>query len=163
MTTVPVVLSLGSNLGDRRVHIRRAVNALRGSVRVVRLSSLWETEPIDAPDGSPHYLNAVLAGYTALEPRELLGVTSRIELGQGRRRRHRNEPRPIDVDIVFYGSTMIRTHLLTLPHPRYHDRAFVTEPLRELGLGWIDPVDGLPVTRWSGAGQVVRCGAVLVR
>lgn len=158
MTRVPVVLSLGSNLGDRSLHIRRAVRALSASVRVVRVSSLWETEPVDARDGSRHFLNAVVAGYTSLDARELLGIATAIERSQGRVRRWRNEPRPIDIDIIFYGAHLVESDQLRIPHPRYRERAFVTEPLRELALGWVDPVDARPISRSSGSGHVERIG-----
>lgn len=158
MTRVPVVLSFGSNIGDRSLQIRRAVRALSSSVRVVRVSSLWETEPVDARDGSPHFLNAVVVGYTSLDPGDLLAAARAIERNQGRVRRWRNEPRPIDVDIIFYGAHLLGDDQLRIPHPRYRKRAFVTEPLHELALGWVDPVDGRPISRRSGIGHVERVG-----
>ena len=161
MRSVPVVLSLGSNLGDRGLHIRRAIAALDDAIRVVRLSSMWETEPVDAREDSQPYLNAVIAGYTKLSPEALLDSVATIERSQGRRRRHRNESRPIDIDVVLFGSRVIRRRSLTIPHPRYRERAFVTEPLRELTLPWAEPADGRPISRFSGAGRVEKMKGVL--
>lgn len=104
-------------------------------MRVVRVSGIRETEPVNAPP--PKYLNAVAAGYTTLGPEELMRELLAIERRLGRLRRGaRNEPRVIDLDLIFYGGERMRTKSLTLPHPRYREREFVTAPLRELGLGW---------------------------
>jgi 2-amino-4-hydroxy-6-hydroxymethyldihydropteridine diphosphokinase len=130
-----VIIALGSNLGDRRYHLRRAIDALSKSMRVVRVSSIHETAPVDAPSGSPPFLNMVVAGYTRLEAEELLAHMLDIETRLGRApRRVRNEPRVIDLDLILDGARRMRTRFLTLPHPRAHERAFVMEPLAELGL-----------------------------
>jgi len=126
-----VLIALGSNLGDRRYHLMRAIHALRDVMRVVRVSTIRETEPVDAPP--PSYLNAVVSGYTSATPEELLEGLQDIERRLGRVRRGiRNEPRVIDLDLIFHGGHRIRTKKLTLPHPRYRERAFVMEPLREV-------------------------------
>lgn len=131
---VTVVIALGSNLGDRRYHLLRALHALREVVRVVRVSSFHETEPVDAPAGSPPFLNAVLTGYTGLEPEALLEALLAIERRLGRTRRGvKNAPRVIDVDLIACGAKRMRTRELTLPHPRAHEREFVMGPLREIG------------------------------
>ena len=127
-----VVIALGSNLGDRRYNLLRAIHELRSFVRVVRVSSFHETEPVDTPAGSPSFLNAVLIGYTALEPLALLDALLAIESRLGRVRRRRNEPRHIDLDLIAYDAVRMRTPRLTLPHPRAHKREFVMAPLREL-------------------------------
>jgi 2-amino-4-hydroxy-6-hydroxymethyldihydropteridine diphosphokinase len=132
-----VVIALGSNLGDRRYHLLRAVDALGEIVRVVRVSSIRETAAVDAPSRSPAFLNMVIAGYTRLEPLDLLRQMLEIETRLGRaRRRVRNEPRVIDLDLILYGARRMRTRFLTLPHPRAHERAFVMEPMAELGMAW---------------------------
>jgi len=129
-----VVIALGSNLGDRRYHLLRAIDALSEIVRVVRVSSIRETAAVDAPPGSPSFLNMVIAGYTSLEPLDLLSGMLEIERRLGRApRRVRNEPRVIDLDLILYGARRMRTRFLTLPHPRAHERAFVMEPMEELG------------------------------
>jgi 2-amino-4-hydroxy-6-hydroxymethyldihydropteridine diphosphokinase len=128
-----VVVGLGSNLGDRPYNIRRALEALGRVMRVVRVSALHETEPVDAPAASPRFLNGVVVGYTLLGPEELLAELQAIEKRLGRApRRVRNEPRVIDLDLVLYGARRMRTGALTLPHPRAHGRAFVLKPLREV-------------------------------
>jgi 2-amino-4-hydroxy-6-hydroxymethyldihydropteridine diphosphokinase len=119
------VIALGSNLGDRAWNLRRAIAAL--PVRVVRVSAFFETEPVDAPP--PMFLNAVVIGHTRLGPHALLHALLALEKRLGRTRRGiRNEPRVIDLDLIAYGPTRIRTPELTLPHPRARQRAFVMQP-----------------------------------
>lgn len=133
MSTTSVVIALGSNLGDRRYNLLRAVHALRRHVHVVRMSTIHETAPVDAPEGSPRFLNMVIAGYTSLAAEELLDAILGIETKLGRRRRGvRNEPRVIDLDLILHGAHRRRSAKLTLPHPRAAERAFVMEPLREI-------------------------------
>lgn len=122
------------------MNLRRAVSELGRVIHLVRLSSVYETEPVEAPPGSPRFLNMVVVGYTKLAPEQLLEQLQGIERKLGRVRTTRNAPRPIDLDIILYGATVMRTPRLTLPHPRYRDRAFVLQPLRELNLSWRDPV-----------------------
>jgi 2-amino-4-hydroxy-6-hydroxymethyldihydropteridine diphosphokinase len=103
-------------------------------VRVVRVSTIHESEAVDAPPGSPPFLNLVLIGTSTLPPTELLARLLDIEKRLGRTRRGvRNEPRIIDIDLILHGATRMRTRTLTLPHPRAHEREFVMGPLRELG------------------------------
>jgi 2-amino-4-hydroxy-6-hydroxymethyldihydropteridine diphosphokinase len=127
-----VAIALGSNLGDRARNLRAAIDALRDVVRVVRISRVRETEPVDAPPGSPRFLNMAIAGYTSLSPEALLDALLEIETRLGRRRGIFNAPRTIDLDLIFHSATVRRTRKLTLPHPRYRERAFVLEPLREV-------------------------------
>jgi 2-amino-4-hydroxy-6-hydroxymethyldihydropteridine diphosphokinase len=131
-----VAVALGSNLGDRAWFLRRAIHELRSVVDVVRVSSFIETDPVDAPPGSPRFLNAVVAGATRLSPQQLLDALLAIESRLGRRRTVRNAPRVIDLDLIVHSAHRIRTQALTLPHPRFREREFVMAPLRELGLGW---------------------------
>jgi len=93
-----VLVALGSNLGDRALSLRRAIDALRNVIRVVRVSPFVDTDPVDAPPGSPRFLNAVVAGYTDLDPQSLLSALLAIETRLGRRRTTRNAPRVIDID-----------------------------------------------------------------
>jgi 2-amino-4-hydroxy-6-hydroxymethyldihydropteridine diphosphokinase len=128
-----VVIALGSNLGDRRYHLLRAVHAIGEVVRVVRVSSIHETEPVDAPP--PRYLNMVLTGYTSLTPEALLERLLSIETRLGRVRRGvHNEPRIIDIDLILHSGHRRRTKRLTLPHPRAFERAFVMDPWREISV-----------------------------
>jgi 2-amino-4-hydroxy-6-hydroxymethyldihydropteridine diphosphokinase len=137
-STRPVVLALGSNLGDRAWNLRRALHALRSVVNIVRVSAVHESAAVDAPEGSPPFLNLVLIGMTALSPTFLLSELLAIEKRLGRVRQGvRNEPRIIDIDLILHGATRMRTRALTLPHPRAHERQFVMEPLREISsLTW---------------------------
>jgi 2-amino-4-hydroxy-6-hydroxymethyldihydropteridine diphosphokinase len=128
-----VAIALGANLGDRALTLRRAIDELRKIVHVVRVSSFLETEPVDAPPGSPRFLNAAAIGYTSLTPLQLLEAMQSIESRLGRRRtRVRNAPRTIDLDLIFHSAHRARTPRLTLPHPRYREREFVMKPLREI-------------------------------
>jgi 2-amino-4-hydroxy-6-hydroxymethyldihydropteridine diphosphokinase len=127
-----IAIALGSNLGDRARNLRAAIDALRGVVRVVRISRVRETDPVDAPPGSPKFLNMAIAGYTSLSPEALLDALLDIERRLGRRRGIRNAPRTIDLDLIFHSANVRRTPKLTLPHPRYRERTFVLEPLREV-------------------------------
>lgn len=132
---VTTVIALGSNLGDRPYNLRRALHELRWFVRVVRVSAFHETVPVDAPAGSPAFLNAVLTGYTPLDPLALVDELLALEKRLGRVRRGvRNEPRVIDLDLILHGSTRMHTRRLTLPHPRAAERPFVLEPLREISV-----------------------------
>lgn len=129
-----VVIALGSNLGDRRLFLRRAIRELGRVVRLVRISSIYETAAVDAPPGSPDFLNMVVAGYTTLEPEALLDAMQEIERRLGRRRTIRNAARTIDLDLILYDARSMRTERLTLPHPRAREREFVMRPLREIGM-----------------------------
>jgi 2-amino-4-hydroxy-6-hydroxymethyldihydropteridine diphosphokinase len=126
-----VVIALGSNLGKREWYIRAAIKELRPVIHLVRVSSIRETEPVDA--APPRYLNCIVAGYTTLSPEALLRELQLIETRLGRHRAYRNAPRTIDLDLILHSANRRRTRELTLPHPRYRDRAFVLEPMRELG------------------------------
>jgi len=136
-----VLIALGSNLGDRALSLRRAIEELRHVIHVVRVSTFIETDPVDAPP--PKYLNAVVAGYTDLQPRPLLDALQAIETGLGRRRTTSNAPRVIDLDLILHSAHLVRTRSLTVPHPRYLGREFVRAPMRELELGWRDPATGV--------------------
>ncbi len=126
-----VVIALGSNLGDRAWNLRRAIREL--PIRVVRVSSFIETEPVDAPP--PMFLNAVVIGHTPLGPHALLAALLSLEKRLGRRRRGaHNEPRVIDLDLIAYDALRMRTRDLTLPHPRAFEREFVMRPWRELNM-----------------------------
>lgn len=127
-----VIVSLGSNLGNRDWFIRAAIEELRRVIHVVRVSRIRETEPVDAPP--PRYLNCVVLGYTELAPEALLRALQEIETRLGRRRPYRNAPRTIDLDLILHSANRRFTRELTLPHPRYGEREFVLQPMRELGL-----------------------------
>ena len=144
-----VAIALGSNLGDRAATLRRAVHELRRIVHIVRVSSFLDTEAVDAPPGSPRFLNAVAVGYTSLAPLQVLEAMQAIETKLGRRRtRVRNAPRTIDLDLIFHSAHRMRTRRLTLPHPRYRQREFVMKPLREV---WPTPSAAFSAAWRSGS------------
>lgn len=137
-----VYLSLGANLGDREGALREALAQLGAAgIKVLRVSSLYETEPRDVPD-QPWFLNAVAEAETELFPKMLLARTQSIEQAMGRRKTRPKGPRTIDIDILLYGNSVVDTEALVIPHPRMHERRFVLEPLSEL-----DPELRHPVTR----------------
>jgi len=150
--TVPAVLSLGSNLGDREGTIRAAVVAIAAtaSVTISAASSLVETaahKPNGIDDDAPAYLNAVLIIQTSLPPLELLAELERIERDFWRVRDERWGDRTLDIDIVSMGGVLLETERLTIPHPRAADRAFVLAPWLEIdpdaqltGRGRIEPL-----------------------
>lgn len=127
----PVLIALGSNLGDRAANLRASLRLMRESGIVPeRVSSVWESEPV--PAGQPPYLNAVAAVETGLAPLELLAALKAIEHALGRRPGPRWGPRPIDLDILFYGHAELSTPALVIPHPLVAERAFVLAPLSEI-------------------------------
>jgi 2-amino-4-hydroxy-6-hydroxymethyldihydropteridine diphosphokinase len=135
-----VYLSLGSNLGDRAAQIAQAVELLGAQgMRLVRQSSLYETEPLDLPDQG-WFLNCVIEAETDLMPRELLQSLLDIERYLGRVRRIPRGPRTIDVDILLFGSRVIRMPELEIPHPRMTERRFVLVPFAEISPAVRHPV-----------------------
>lgn len=130
MTTV--YLSLGSNLGSREENLRGAIAVLpQADVRVARISSIYETEPVDFVD-QPWFLNCVVEGETQLPPLELLHVLREIESRLGSKKEFAKGPRLLDIDILVYGDATIHTPELQVPHPRMTRRRFVLAPLAEL-------------------------------
>jgi 2-amino-4-hydroxy-6-hydroxymethyldihydropteridine diphosphokinase len=137
-----VYLGLGSNVGDREANLREALERLESAeIRVVRRSSLYETEPQDVRD-QPWFLNAVVEAETELFPLQLLGCTQNIEREMGRRRLTPKGPRNIDIDILFYGRSVINTADLEIPHPRVAQRRFVLEPFSEIAPEFRHPESG---------------------
>ena len=132
------VIALGSNLGDSKSIFSDAIIQIGKSVEVQSISKFYETIPVGGPE-QPNYLNAVLIGDTQMPPLELLTQLQSIENGAGRVREERWGPRTLDLDLIIYGDLLMKEELLTLPHPRAHERSFVLEPWVE-----IDPQAVLP-------------------
>ena len=136
-------VALGSNLGESRALMNRALAELRSfSDQPLLQSSLWQTRPVDCPPGSPAFLNAVagLVPHANETPETLLARLQRMERDFGRQPRQvRNEPRPLDLDLLTFRREVRTTATLTLPHPRAHLRRFVVEPLNEIAPDCILP------------------------
>lgn len=150
---VDAFVALGSNLGAREIRLAAAVARLRGTagIREVTVSPVYETDPV-GPGKQGAYLNAVASFRTTLEPRPLLECLQAIENDAGRRRgKRRNEPRTLDLDLLFYGDRCIAEPDLEVPHPRLHERPFVLEPLADLAPDLEHPRLGLRVREFAAA------------
>lgn len=153
-----VGLSLGSNLGDRLAHLRAALDRLKdigsGSHRLV--SSIYETEPVDCPDGSGAFYNAVVEILTGSAAREILEFCQGIEREMGRPDiRDRNSPRTIDLDLLYHEDGPVDDPDLVLPHPRMFERPFVLIPLAEIRPDLI-PIAAAPLLSDPGVRKVMR-------
>src|SRR6266404_4903834 len=132
MAEKTVYLSLGSNVGEREANLRAAIGALGDAdVLVTRVSSFYETEPVDFLEQA-WFLNCAVEGETELPALELLLDLRGIELQMGSKKLVAKEPRLIDMDILLYGAETIDTPELQVPHPRMHLRRFVLVPLAEI-------------------------------
>ncbi|WRX16407.1 Pterin-binding domain - like 1 [Theobroma cacao] len=127
-----VVIALGSNVGDRLHNFNEALQLMRKSgIKITRHACLYETAPAYVTD-QPRFLNSAVRAVTKLGPHELLGVLKKIEKDMGRTGGIRYGPRPIDLDILFYGKYRIGSDILTVPHERIWERPFVMAPLMDL-------------------------------
>lgn len=132
------VVSLGSNIGDRAAHLKRAVELLSvlPETKLVKVSGIIETEPVDVPKefSGMKFLNQAAVFETDLSPHEFSDRMHAIEDDMGRVRLVRNGPRTIDIDLIDFGGVKMDDPELTLPHPRARERDFVLVPLAELGV-----------------------------
>ena len=148
---VEAAIALGSNLGDRAGHLRRALAAVATlpGVASVTPSGFYETAPAPgSPQDQGDFLNAAALLSTTLPPEVMLEQLLEIEARLGRPPRAERQhwgPREIDLDLLFHGPIVLDQPGLTLPHPRMHERAFVLDPLVEVAPGWVHPVTGLSV------------------
>jgi 2-amino-4-hydroxy-6-hydroxymethyldihydropteridine diphosphokinase len=127
-----IYLSLGSNLGNRAANLERAIAALpKIAVRVLRRSSIYETEPVDLI-AQPWFLNCVVEAVTSLGPRQLLEALQTIERQLGSKKLVPRGPRIIDLDVLFYSAEVIHEAGIEIPHPRMAERKFVLVPLSEI-------------------------------
>jgi 2-amino-4-hydroxy-6-hydroxymethyldihydropteridine diphosphokinase len=125
-------VALGANLGDAVGTVQQALRDVAGlsETQLVNASSLYRSAPYEAQ--GPDFINAVALVNTQLSPLALLHALQALELQHGRERPYLNAPRTLDLDVIFYGDVVLETPELTLPHPRWHERAFVLRPLAEV-------------------------------
>lgn len=142
------VLSIGSNMGDREENLKRAVLRLseNGAISDIRVSSIYETEPVGYENQS-YFYNICVSFLTDLTPISVLDFIQGIEQELLRVRTIKNGPRTIDLDILLYGERTIEEERLIVPHPRMYERAFVLVPLTEIGLYDGDIPDGKSVKK----------------
>jgi 2-amino-4-hydroxy-6-hydroxymethyldihydropteridine diphosphokinase len=125
-------IGLGSNLGDRRATLQRAVDQLEAGGDVTAVSPLYETEPVGGPEDQGPYLNLVVELATADGPRRLLERCRALEKKAHRVRRVRWGPRTLDADVLLVGDLVVDEADLVVPHPRLWERRFVLQPLSDL-------------------------------
>jgi 2-amino-4-hydroxy-6-hydroxymethyldihydropteridine diphosphokinase len=156
--THTIYLSLGSNLGDRAQNLRSAIRHLVPKIHMISQSSIYETEPWGYPD-QPTFLNQVIKADTSLEPAALLAFLKETEVLMGRQETFRFGPRLIDLDILFYDDLILDTPILTIPHPRIAERAFVLIPLAEIDPDMRHPINHKTILELKAAmdtGSIVR-------
>jgi len=141
---VTAYLGLGSNMGDRQENLERALDFLSQRLRLQKVSSIYDTEPVGNVN-QPRFLNMVCQVYTSLTPTALLTVGKAIESKMGRVSGKLNAPRPIDIDILFYGDQIVETPELVIPHLRLMERAFVLVPLAQIAPDLVHPVSNKTV------------------
>lgn len=151
-----VTIALGSNLGDREAMLAGAIQRMAGhpQIQVTAVSKWIETPAMGMVDGAPPFLNGIALLSTDLSPLDLLSHLESIEREMGRHSKGEWQSRTIDLDIIFFGSHCYQDPILQIPHPHYHLRSFVLEPLLQLMPHATDPISGkrlssLPAMRWS--------------
>lgn len=145
MSALPVMacVAFGANLGDSVSTVAQALRDVGGlpKTQIVKSSSLYRSAPYEAQ--GPDFINAVALVQTQLNPLDLLHALQALELQSGRERAFKNAPRTLDLDLIFYGDLALAVPELTLPHPRWHERAFVLLPLAEI---WPERVTNAQLT-----------------
>ncbi len=135
-------LLIGSNLGDRKAYLEKAINLIDFRVAtIVQQSTIYETAPWGNTD-QPHFLNQVLLLKSNIHPEELLSVCKNIEKCIGRVVNERWGPRIIDIDILLYGDMVYQSAVLQIPHPMMQERMFTMVPLAEIAPDFLHPALG---------------------
>lgn len=141
-----IVLSLGSNIGERSENLSKAREEIaKNDIKVSKFSGVYDTEPSGFAD-QDYFLNQVLLVETDMGPEDLLKSCLAIENKLGRKRGIKNGPRVIDIDLLFYKDELISTESLMIPHPRIQERKFVLQPLNELIPDQEHPIFGSTIT-----------------
>lgn len=148
MNKVTAYIGIGSNMGDRRANLDKAVGMLRHAknIEVKTVSPLYNTAPVGYTD-QPDFLNGVVEIETILTPHGLLKACRRIEEKLKRVRTMRWGPRTIDMDILLYDGLVVQDEDLIIPHPRMHEREFVLKPLNDIAPQAVHPVYKMPVCK----------------
>jgi dihydroneopterin aldolase/2-amino-4-hydroxy-6-hydroxymethyldihydropteridine diphosphokinase len=143
-------LCLGSNLGDRKSNIKRALEEIgKSGINIVRKSSLYETEPTGIK-AQPLFFNLCAEAETALAPRALLAAVKSVEASLGRQKTMKWGPRIIDIDILFYDNIILKDEGLVIPHPEIENRKFVLVPMSEIAADFVHPALKITIKELSG-------------
>ena len=135
------MVALGSNQGDREIHLEYAISSLEKHLTDMRVSPLIETAA-EAVGQQPDFLNGVVVGLVELSPENVMNVLLGIERERGRIRPYAGAPRTLDLDLILMGSCVFKNEYVQVPHPRFRQRRFVLKPLSDLAPELVDPVTG---------------------
>jgi len=138
-STSYIAFSIGANLGDRLLSMKRAISLLSEAITDLQCSSVYETEPVGYND-QPVFLNCAICGYTDKSPEYIIEICKRIEYIIGRQLRPKWHEREIDIDIVLFEDCIFDSEDIVIPHPRMHLRTFVLQPLSDISPDRIHPV-----------------------
>lgn len=134
-----IFLGLGSNVGDKKSNIKKAIKFLEEKVDNIIVAPIYETKPWGYKN-QDNFFNTALRGETSLLPFQLLNFIKEVEKKVGRKKRFRYGPREIDIDILFYDNLFLKNKRIEIPHPQLHKRDFVLKPLLDLETDFIHPV-----------------------
>ena len=150
MSSTPIYILIGSNLGDRERNLASARSKLEyvEGLEITATSSIYLTEPMDMETGSPRFLNQVVKADYAYRPNELLDALERIEGQLGRTDKGEKQPRTADLDILLFGEDIIETERLSIPHRELLNRAFAMVPLLQIDPDAVHPVTGEPISSY---------------
>ncbi|HWQ46383.1 MAG TPA: 2-amino-4-hydroxy-6-hydroxymethyldihydropteridine diphosphokinase [Longilinea sp.] len=155
--TTSVYLGLGTNLGDRNANLKAAIQSITAGSQLLSCSPVYQTKPWGYSD-QPDFYNQVIKVQTSLTPLDLLENVKSIELAIGRQPSFRYGPRLIDIDILLFGTVILDTPSLSIPHPRLIERAFMLIPLLELDPELVHPVTGVPFAQYLA--KIDRTGTI---